>query len=175
MTIEPQTADEVRASAVQVYRKHQAAFMVRRSYPQTAPVLLTHVEPEPDPPRYQQAIATLTEIDPTSLEPSLRDILRAVSAVTGISMLDLISPRRERRYARARFIYYHLARVMTSKGTPSIGKHCGGRDHSTVLHGLRQVKLHPAEYAEKIAAVTTLFITRGSVYGAMETHKHLSL
>lgn len=134
------------------------------SFPQPVQCLLTHGKPS------EQAIATLTEINPTSLEPSLHDILRAVSAVTGIALTDLTSPRRERRYVHARFVYFHLARILTSKSFPLIGYYCGRRDHTTVMHGAHQVELHLAKYAEKIAAVSML-ITPRSVYGVTENHE----
>lgn len=140
------------------------------SFPQARQNLLTHVKPEPRPvASMAEAIATLAE--PGDIpEPPLHDILSAVSAVTGIAMVDLISTRRERRYVRARFVYYHVARTLTSKSTPNIGRHCGLRDHTTVLHGLHMVKIHPADYAEAINAVTTLLTTRCSVYGTPENH-----
>lgn len=124
------------------------------SFPQEGQALLIHDST-------QQAIATLTEVNPASLEPSLHDILRAVSAVTGITLTDLTSPRRERRYVHARFLYFHLARTLTSKSFPMIGYYCGRRDHTTIMHGAHQVELHPAEYAEKIAAVRALVSSHG--------------
>ena len=124
------------------------------SYPQPVQCLLTHG-------KHEQAIATLTEIDPRSLEPSLHDILRAVSAVTKVPLYDLTGPRRERRYVRARFIYFYLARTLTSKSFPRIGYYCGRKDHSTVMHGLHQVKIHFADYAEKIATVRAAVSSHG--------------
>lgn len=137
---------------------HEDGVTSRRAwpiYPQGQKNLLFPVKPPERRPSSPNAasIATLTEADPAILEPSLHDILSAVGAVTGIAIVDLASPRRERRFVRARFVYFHVARTLTSKSTPNIGRHCGRRDHSTVLHGLHQVQLHPAEYAEKIAAV----------------------
>lgn len=172
MNNEPQTAAEVRALAVQVYRKHQAAFRVRKSYPQPTPILLTHVEPPLPEPAFASAIMTLVKGSPA--RPSLPSILEAVGAVTRISVRELVSPIRDRRLVRARFVYFWVARTLTTKSILQIGKYCGGRDHSTVLSGLHQVERDLAQYEERIAAVS-LCISGGSVYGATENHDNLSL
>lgn len=117
--------------------------------PQVAQALLIHEKPS----SHMQAIVTLTEIDRSALEPSLHDIMRAVSAVTGISMVDLTSIRQEKRVVRARFIYFHLARTLTSKSFPQIGYYCGLRHHATVMNGLHRARQRWADIEADVSAV----------------------
>ncbi|MGD9769826.1 MAG: helix-turn-helix domain-containing protein [Pseudolabrys sp.] len=67
--------------------------------------------------------------------PSIAMIVEVVSAHTGISKVDLLSSRRFADLCEAREIVYFLARRLTTKSTPQIGRSIGGRDHTTVLNG----------------------------------------
>jgi hypothetical protein len=88
------------------------------------------------------AILTLTE--PPSFV-SRADILRAVSAATKIGLTEIRGHGRSRYLVDARFVYYVLARKYSGGSLPQIGQAVGYRDHSTVLHGLRQGALRFAE------------------------------
>ena len=55
-------------------------------------------------------------------------------------MADLKSPSRQRTVVLARSVAMYLARQATDKTLIEIGSFFGGRDHSTVLHGCRQIK-----------------------------------
>jgi hypothetical protein len=90
-------------------------------------------------------------------EPTLNSLLRAVSHETEIGFLDMISPRRARPIVRARMIYYALARRVTSKSLPAIGRMCGRRDHSTVLHGLGKVDRHASHFEPELSALIARF------------------
>lgn len=74
--------------------------------------------------------------------PTLRHILLAVEEETGVSLEALLSRGRMPPFARARQMYFWLARRSTRQPTTMIGRICGGRDHSTVLHGIRRVNDH---------------------------------
>lgn len=65
-------------------------------------------------------------------------ILRAVSAVTRVSMDELKSQARFKRIIDARMIYYYLARTLTKASYPQIA-HTVNRDHSTAMHGVSKV------------------------------------
>ena len=52
----------------------------------------------------------------------------------------MLSGRRTRAIVRPRQIAMYLAKTMTSKSFPEIGKRFGGRDHTTVLHAVRKVE-----------------------------------
>lgn len=71
---------------------------------------------------------------------SLSSIVHAVSEVTAIGRAELKSPRRRRDVVRARMIYYAVARQITSHSLPTIGRAIGGKDHSTIMHGLARVE-----------------------------------
>ena len=118
------------------------------SYPQAAKKLLTLVKPWPGPSTIAAAIMSLQDAVETG--PKLDAILRAVSIATDIPVNEIISPRRSQRLCRARFIYYWLARSLTPRSFPQIGKKCGGRDHTTVMHGLAQAKRLWPQMAETV-------------------------
>jgi hypothetical protein len=50
---------------------------------------------------------------------------------------DLLGPSRRRAVASARSLAMYLARLLTPKSLYAIGSACGGRDHTTVMHGVR--------------------------------------
>lgn len=66
------------------------------------------------------------------------DIIREVCDLTGISALELKSARKTNNLVRARFYIAWRARKETSASFPQIGRYLGRRDHTTVLHGVRQ-------------------------------------
>ncbi|MEG8039293.1 chromosomal replication initiator protein DnaA [Sphingomonas sp. LR60] len=54
--------------------------------------------------------------------------------------LDLLSARRARAVARPRQIAMYLAKRLTTRSLPEIGRKFGGRDHSTVIHAVRRIE-----------------------------------
>ena len=50
------------------------------------------------------------------------------------------SARRARSVARPRQVAMFLAKTMTSRSLPDIGRRFGGRDHTTVIHGVRKIE-----------------------------------
>jgi chromosomal replication initiator protein len=69
---------------------------------------------------------------------SIADIQSAVSEHFGVSRDELLSSARTARIAWARQVAMYLARELTAESLPSIGRHFGGRDHTTVLHAYRR-------------------------------------
>ena len=67
----------------------------------------------------------------------LAAIMYAVASEWGVTVLDLKSARRERRSAVPRQAYYHIAIRRTAHSYPEVARHCGNRDHTTALHGVR--------------------------------------
>ena len=82
----------------------------------------------------------------------LQAILDTVSKVTHVSKTEIIGPRQLKYIVTARFAFYYLARAHTMKSFPQIGKSCGGRDHSTVIHGCQVVEKNMRIYEPIIAA-----------------------
>jgi len=67
------------------------------------------------------------------------DILRIVSKHFGVNRSDLLSSRRNRSIVRPRQIGMYLAKQLTSRSLPEIGRRFGNRDHTTVLHAIRKI------------------------------------
>jgi chromosomal replication initiator protein len=68
------------------------------------------------------------------------DIQKATSEHFGLKQADLISERRNRSVARPRQAAMWLAKQLTTRSLPDIGRRFGGRDHTTVLHAVRRIE-----------------------------------
>ncbi|MEM9330906.1 MAG: chromosomal replication initiator protein DnaA [Pseudomonadota bacterium] len=75
----------------------------------------------------------------------IEDIQRIVARQFNVSKNDLLSNRRTRIIVRPRQIAMYLAKVMTPRSLPEIGRRFGGRDHTTVLHAVRKIEALTAE------------------------------
>lgn len=71
---------------------------------------------------------------------TIDDIQRAVSTYFELKPLELVSARRARAVARPRQIAMYLAKRLTTRSLPEIGRKFGGRDHSTVIHAVRRIE-----------------------------------
>ena len=63
------------------------------------------------------------------------------------------SPRRARQVARPRQVAMYLAKQLTSRSLPEIGRKFGGRDHTTVMHAVKKVdelRDRDASFAEDV-------------------------
>lgn len=70
----------------------------------------------------------------------IEDIQKIVARQFNVSKNDLLSNRRTRVIVRPRQIAMYLAKVMTPRSLPEIGRRFGGRDHTTVLHAVRKIE-----------------------------------
>lgn len=70
------------------------------------------------------------------------EILKVISRHFGVSRSDLLSERRHRSVVWPRQIGMYLAKQLTSRSLPEIGRRFGGRDHTTVLHAIRKIETH---------------------------------
>ena len=68
------------------------------------------------------------------------DIQKAAAEHYGMKQADLISERRNRAVARPRQAAMWLAKSLTTRSLPDIGRRFGGRDHTTVLHAVRRIE-----------------------------------
>ncbi|WP_407696519.1 chromosomal replication initiator protein DnaA [Sphingomonas abietis] len=98
-------------------------------------------------------------IDVAFVEETLTDVLRAhqrritideiqrkVSDHFRIRQSEMTSARRAREVARPRQIAMYLAKQLTPRSLPEIGRRFGGRDHTTVIHAVKQIeKLRKAD------------------------------
>jgi chromosomal replication initiator protein len=66
-------------------------------------------------------------------------IQKIVAEHYSLKQADLISERRARAVARPRQVAMWLAKQITTRSLPDIGRRFGGRDHTTVLHAVRRI------------------------------------
>lgn len=81
---------------------------------------------------------------------TIEEIQKRVAAHFNIRISDMHSARRARSVARPRQVAMYLAKQLTSRSLPEIGRKFGGRDHTTVMHAVRKVD----ELRESDAAFT---------------------
>jgi chromosomal replication initiator protein len=72
-------------------------------------------------------------------------IQKTVAEHYNLKQADLISERRARVVARPRQVAMWLAKQITTRSLPDIGRRFGGRDHTTVLHAVRRIEGLKAE------------------------------
>lgn len=87
---------------------------------------------------------------------TIEEIQRAVVDHYQLKMSDMSSSRRARAVARPRQVAMYLAKQLTPRSLPEIGKKFGGRDHTTVMHAVKQIeKLCEADrtIADDVAAL----------------------
>jgi len=71
---------------------------------------------------------------------TVEEIQRKVSEHYNIRLSDMLGPKRVRSYARPRQVAMYLSKQLTSRSLPEIGRRFGGRDHTTVLHGVKRIE-----------------------------------
>jgi chromosomal replication initiator protein len=71
---------------------------------------------------------------------TIDEIIRKVADHYTLRMSDLLSARRARQVARPRQVAMYLAKTLTSRSLPDIGRRFGGRDHTTVIHAVRKIE-----------------------------------
>ncbi|MGA0561717.1 chromosomal replication initiator protein DnaA [Ancylobacter sp. VNQ12] len=67
------------------------------------------------------------------------DILRVVAKHYSVTRADLMSQRRTATVVLPRQVAMYLAKTLTLRSLPEIGRRFGGRDHTTVLHAVRKI------------------------------------
>jgi chromosomal replication initiator protein len=71
---------------------------------------------------------------------TIEDIQKRVASHFNVRHADMFSERRSRSVARPRQIAMYLAKQLTQRSLPEIGRKFGGRDHTTVMHAVRKVE-----------------------------------
>ncbi len=71
---------------------------------------------------------------------TVEDIQRKVSDHYNIRLSDMLGPKRVRTFARPRQIAMYLCKQLTTRSLPEIGRRFGGRDHTTVMHGVKRIE-----------------------------------
>ena len=71
---------------------------------------------------------------------TIEEIQKRVAEHFNIKLAEMSSARRSRQVARPRQIAMYLAKQLTSRSLPEIGRKFGGRDHTTVMHAVKKVE-----------------------------------
>jgi len=141
------TADDFRrhAKALRERRKMWAARSAPTPEPQPVAKIIWDPQfsfPLPQKEIVARYLAWLEQADETAAlppAPSVEKIIRVVGTYFVISANDILSQTREARVTRPRQVAMWLARKLTPRSMPEIGRYIGGRDHTTVLHAVRKV------------------------------------
>jgi chromosomal replication initiator protein len=90
---------------------------------------------------------------------TMEEIQRRVAEHYKIRLSDMSSARRARIVARPRQVAMYLAKQLTSRSLPEIGRAFGGRDHTTVMHAVRKIEelcRGDASFAEDVELLTRM-------------------
>ncbi len=90
---------------------------------------------------------------------SIDEVQQKVAVFFGIKVTDMYSTRRVRNLARPRQIAMYLAKILTQKSLLDIGRNFGGRDHTTVIHAIKQVEnliKIDVKFANDVSSVTRM-------------------
>ncbi|MGQ3028638.1 MAG: chromosomal replication initiator protein DnaA, partial [Ferrovibrionaceae bacterium] len=71
---------------------------------------------------------------------TIEEIQKKVAEHYNIKFMDMTSARRARVVARPRQVAMYLAKQLTSRSLPEIGRKFGGRDHTTVMHAVKKIE-----------------------------------
>lgn len=76
----------------------------------------------------------------TDKKVTMDEILKQTCIYYKLRQVDLISQNRQRAIARPRQMAMYLCKRLTQRSLPEIGKKFGGRDHTTILYGVRKIE-----------------------------------
>ncbi len=140
----------------------RAVAMARMAGPElenSAPPAVNHPQPNASVPTRvvcsEQWFWIISERDPNG-DPTMGDILRAVSKYFGVPPKDIISRRRTGSAVRPRLACYWLIRTHTKRTFPEMARFISGRDHTTTLKCYRRldrVRHCDASWAADLAAL----------------------
>ena len=71
---------------------------------------------------------------------TIDEIQKRVAEHFNIKLAEMTSSRRARIVARPRQVAMYLAKQLTSRSLPEIGRKFGGRDHTTVIHAVKKIE-----------------------------------
>ena len=70
----------------------------------------------------------------------IEDIQKLVASHYSVTRADILSSRRTATVVKPRQVAMFLAKTLTLRSLPEIGRRFGGRDHTTVLHAVRKIE-----------------------------------
>ncbi len=98
------------------------------------------------------------DLNPEPARPCILDIQIETAKYFGVGRSDLLSSRRTANVVRPRQVAMYLAKTLTLRSLPEIGRRFGGRDHTTVLHAVRKMHRLAAtdpDVARAVGEITT--------------------
>jgi chromosomal replication initiator protein len=104
--------------------------------------LRAHCTPTSPPLTVETAEAAIRDLIRTH-EPKrvkIEDIQKLVASHYSVSRADILSSRRTAAVVKPRQVAMFLAKMLTPRSLPEIGRRFGGRDHTTVLHAVRKIE-----------------------------------
>lgn len=117
---------------------------------------------EPLPTREHRDPADSSPTDSSGRAVTIRRVISRTARHFGLVADDLVGPSRRKTVAHARGMAMYLARYMTGASLAAIGRSFGGRDHTTVMHGIR-VTTHRARaraaVAEELSKLSDTILT----------------
>lgn len=128
---------EQRKSRAPKRRRHLVKWFNRARHRDVQMLRYQYWKPHPNP-RAIVPVPYVTRMD---------IIRRKVSELSGFTLDELASRRKETALVHARQAAFYLAKIHTNLSLPAIGRYFG-RDHTTVLHGIRQVEKNPSRFAK---------------------------
>ena len=93
---------------------------------------------------------------------TIDEIQKKVTEHYNIRLSDMHSPRRSRSIARPRQVAMYLAKSITTRSLPEIGRKFGGRYHTTVIHAIKtieEIMVNDPNLAEDIEILTRILQT----------------
>jgi chromosomal replication initiation ATPase DnaA len=156
----------------------------KRMYAQVvAPVILEPVTvvSEPEPPSLVQRIEELEDMvrslrgqfvrarierslaqEESNAPPPIKldHVIQTVAKFYGLTMTEIRSARRMMKVVRPRQVAMYLCRELTMRSTPEIGRHLGGKDHTTVIGGCKKIEslmLSDEDFCQEVAELEGLF------------------
>ncbi len=102
---------------------------------------------------------------------SVENIINAVVRFYDVKLSDLHSRKRSRSIAFPRQVCMYLARMHTKYSLDEIGSFFGGRDHTTILHGVRTISAQMKTDAETADQVATIEQQLGTDAAKRRDHK----
>jgi len=76
----------------------------------------------------------------TSRKVTMDEIIKKTCDYYKVRPADLMSPNRARNIVRPLQMAMYLCKKYTTRSLPEIGRKFGGRDHTTILHGVRKIE-----------------------------------
>lgn len=139
LSSEPRTPAEAVARARAVLARRRAIYAPKAKY------LPPPAEAEPEPAQMPAHVAALLAQYRLAVDtgrdnrPSLRKIAKDVADKHGFTLPQLFGLSRNARICSMRHEFcYEARRLRPDLSLPAVGKFLGGRDHTTILNGIRK-------------------------------------